>query len=187
MQHSWCDFVISFIQFDIGYHRRPPNCHLIGEPQIFIRIKLRLSNETRGGGVFPLNIMVASWFRPNVWVFIENPEVSDEIQWESLKSKMGCNLCIHILYSVSCILIHVSEVVFLLIYVSSVILFVSNIRYILNNVSCILIELCILYQIIYILYLGWMGLMSLVWTVNPYPTLKQTSGRILGGETEPGI
>ena len=64
-------------------------------------------------------------------VFIENPEVSDEIQWESLNSapQMGCNLCIHILYSVSCILIHVSEVVFLLIYVSSVILFVSNIRY----------------------------------------------------------
>ncbi|XP_023342917.1 uncharacterized protein LOC111712513, partial [Eurytemora carolleeae] len=35
------------------------------------------------------------------------------------------------------------------------------------------------------LFLGWMGLMSLVWTVNPYPTLKQTSGRILGGHTEP--
>ena len=124
-------------------------------------------------------------------VFIENPEVSDEIQWEYLNSipkwVIPCVSIFYILYPVSCILIHVFEVVFLLIYVSSVILFVSNIRYILNNVSCILIELCILYQIIYILYLGWMGLMSLVWTVNPYPTLKQTSGRILGGETEPGI
>ena len=131
MQHCWCDFVISFIQFDIGYHRRPPNCHLIGEPEIFIRIKLKVSKETGGGGFCPLNIMVSSWFRPNVWVFIRNLEVSDEIQWEYLNSapQMGCNLCIHILYSVSCILIHVSEVVFLLIYVSSVILFVSNIRY----------------------------------------------------------
>ena len=105
MQHCWCDFVISFIQFDIGYHRRPPNCHLIGEPEIFIRIKLKVSKKT-GGGFCPLSIMVASWFRPNVWVFIRSLEVSDEIQWEYLNSapQMGCNLCIHILYSVFCIL-----------------------------------------------------------------------------------
>ena len=104
MQHSWCDFVISFIQFDIGYHRRPPNCHLIGEPQIFIRIKLRLSNETRGGGLsseYHGGIIL----RPTVGVFIENPEVSDEIHWEYLNSipkwVIPCVSIFYILYPVS--------------------------------------------------------------------------------------